>query len=101
MKRMSNVMTVRLPKEDLEAVEQISIKNKKDKSTTVRELVELGKIYFAIVEYRENKISLGKAAEIAGLAVSEMMDLLSKLGIKSNIELEDYLEGQKVAEELL
>ena len=101
MKRMSDVMTVRLPKEDLEAVEQISIKNKKDKSTTVRELVELGKIYFAIVEYRENKISIGKAAEIAGLTVSEMMDLLSKLGIKSNIELEDYLEGQKVAEELL
>lgn len=101
MRRMSNVMTVRLPKEDLEAVEQISIKNKKDKSTTVRELVELGKIYFAIVEYRENKISIGKAAEIAGLTVSEMMDILSKLGIKSNIELEDYLEGQKVAEELL
>lgn len=101
MKRMSNVMTVRLPKEDLEAVEQISIKSKKDKSTTVRELVELGKIYFAIVEYRENKISIGKAAEIAGLSISEMMDLLSKLGIKSNIELEDYLEGQKVADELL
>ena len=101
MKRMSNVMTVRLPKEDLEAVKQISIKNKKDKSTTVRELVELGKTYFAIMQYRENKISLGKAAELAGLTIAEMMDLLSKLGIKSNIDLEDYLEGQKVAEELI
>ena len=101
MKRMSNVMTVRLPKEDLEAVEQISIKNKKDKSTTVRELVELGKIYFAIMQYRENKISIGKAAELAGLTISEMVDLLSKLGIESNIELEDYLEGQKLAEKLL
>ena len=101
MKRMSDVMTVRLPKEDLEAVEQISIKNKKDKSTTVRELVELGKIYFAIMQYRENKISIGKAAELAGLTISEMVDLLSKLGIESNIELEDYLEGQKLAEKLL
>ena len=101
MKRMSEVMTVRLPKKDLEVVEQISIKNKKDKSTTVRELVELGKIYFAIVQYKENRISIGKAAEIAGLTISEMMDLLSKLGIKSNIELEDYLEGRKLAKELI
>jgi predicted HTH domain antitoxin len=101
MKRMSNIMTVRLPKEDLEAVEQISIKNKKDKSTTVRELVELGKIYFAITQYRESKISIGKAAEIAGVTISEMIDLLSKLGIESNIQLEDYLEGQKFAEEII
>ena len=99
--KMDNVVTVRLPKEDLEVVKEISIKSKKDKSTTVRELVELGKIYFAIVEYSERKISIGKAAEIAGLTISEMIDLLSKLGIKSSIELEDYLEGQKFAEELI
>jgi len=98
---MDNVMTVRLPKEDLEVVNQISIKNKKDKSTTVRELVELGKIYFAIMQYREGKISIGKAAEIAGMTISEVMDLLSKLGIESNIQLEDYLEGQKLAEDLI
>lgn len=101
MKRMDNVMTVRLPKEDIEAVNQISIKNKKDKSTTIRELVELGKIYFSIIQYREGKISIGKAAEIAGLGISDMMDLLSKLGIGSNLELEDYLEGQKFAEEIV
>lgn len=101
MKRMDNVMTVRLPKEDLEVVKQISVENKKDKSTTVRELVELGKIYFAIMQYKEGKISIGRAAEIAGLSIGEMMEILSKLGIKSNIELEDYLEGQKFAEELI
>ena len=47
--------------------------------------MELGKIYFAIIQYRENKISIGKAAEIAGLTISEMMDLLSKLGININL----------------
>lgn len=98
---MSNVMTVRLPKEDIEIVEQISIKNKKDKSTTIRELVELGKIHFAIMQYKEGKMSIGKASEIAGVTISEMMDLLTELGVKSNVELEDYLEGKKFAEELL
>ena len=101
MRRLENVMTVRLPKDDLKIIEEISLKEKKDKSTTVRDLVELGKIYFAITEYKENKISIGKAAEIAGLSISEIMDLLTKLGMQSNLDLADYLESQKFAEEIL
>ncbi len=101
MKKMQSVMTVRLTQEDMEAIEDISERRKKDKSTTVRELVELGKIYFAITEYKENKISIGKAAEIAGLAMSEMMDLLSKLGMQSSLDLSDYIEGQKLAEKIV
>lgn len=100
-KKMNEVVTVRLPRGDVRAVEEISIKRKKDKSTTIRELVELGKIYFAIMEYKEGKISIGKAAEIAGVSISEMIDLLSKLGIESNMEIEDYLEGLRLAEEIL
>src|SRR3989344_6952052 len=101
MKRLENVMTVRLPKDDLKIIEEISLNERKDKSTTIRDLVELGKIYFAIRQYKENKISICKAAEIAGLTLSEMMDLLSKLGIESSLELADYLESQKFAEEIV
>jgi|SRR3989344_209895 len=95
MSKMSKTMTVRLPKEDLEIVKQISIENKKDKSTVVRELIGQGKIYVAIIEYSQGKISIGKASEIAGLTISEMLDLLAKLGIKNNIELDDYLAGNE------
>ena len=101
MRRLESVMTVRLPQEDLRIIGEISKKQKKDKSTTVRELVELGKIYFAITQYQENKISIGRASEIAGLPISEMMDLLSKVGIKNKLEIEDYLEGQQFAKEIL
>ena len=59
------------------------------------------KIKEALYQSAKGKISIGKAAEIAGLTVSEMMDLLSKLGIESNLDLADYLEGQKFAEEIL
>ncbi|MBS3156827.1 UPF0175 family protein [Candidatus Woesearchaeota archaeon] len=93
MTRMNNTMTIRLPRKDIEIVKQISIENKKDKSTIVRELIEQGKVYFAIKEYKDGKISIGKASEIAGLTISEMMDVLANLGIKNNIELEDYFEG--------
>ena len=101
MRRMQHVMTVRLPSEDIKVIEQISQKEKTDKSTTVRNLVELGKVYFAIIQYKENKISIGKAAEIAGSTISEMIDLLSKLGIKSNLDLADYLGSQKLAEQII
>ena len=101
MRRLESVMTVRLPQEDLRIIGEISKKQKKDKSTIVRELVELGKIYFAITQYQENKISIGRASEIAGLPISEMMDLISKAGIKSKLEIEDYLEGQQFAKEIL
>jgi len=93
MTRMNDTMTIRLPKKDIEIVKQLSIKNKKDKSTIVRELIEWGKVHFAIKEYKDGKISIGKASEIAGLTISEMMDVLVNLGIKNNIELEDYFEG--------
>ena len=101
MRRLESVMTVRLPQEDLRIIGEISKKQKKDKSTTVRELVELGRIYLAITQYQENKISIGRASEIAGLPISEMMDLISKAGIKSKLEIEDYLEGQQFAKEIL
>ncbi len=98
---MTSVITVRLPNEDVETVKQMSALTKKDKSTVLRELVELGKVYLAIKEYKKGKISIGRASEISGLPISEMMDLLAELGIKSNLEVEDYLEGAKVAKELI
>jgi len=101
MRRMNSVITVRLPNEDVETVKQMSALTKKDKSTVLRELVELGKVYLAIREYKEGRISIGRASEIAGLSISEMMDLFTWLGIKSNLELQDYLDGEKVAKELI
>ena len=38
-------------------------------------------------------MSLGKAAKELNLTVSETMELLADLGIKSPVGYEDYLEG--------
>ena len=101
MKKMRQVMTIRLADEDVRLVEELAKSSDKDKSTMVRDLVEYGKIYLAIKLYKEGKISIGKAAKIANLSISETMDLFAELGIKSNIELEDYLEGLKYAREII
>ena len=97
---MDDAVSLRLPEGDLKIVNQFSKTYKKDKSTSIRELLEMGRIYFAITEYIKGKISLGKASKIAGLPISDLMDLLADLGIKSKIELIDYIESKKTAKNL-
>lgn len=100
MNKMEAVMSIRLPRQDLEVVEKIAYEEDIDKSTAVRELVEMGRIYFALSRYKEGKASIGKAAEIANLSLSEFMDLVAGLGIPCGIDVKDYLEGAKVAEKI-
>ncbi len=47
----------------------------------------------AIENYKNGKVSIGKAAELAGTSISEMIVILSRFGIKSNLDFDDYLEG--------
>ncbi len=66
---------------------------KVDLSRAVRELVSKGRLMEAIEEYKKSRASLGRAAEIAGLSVGEMMAILREYGVESRIEKDDYLEG--------
>lgn len=47
----------------------------------------------ALDRYREGKASLSRAAEVAGVSISEMLDLLVEHGIPSDLEVEDYRES--------
>ena len=74
-------------------IEKLSKLEGEEKSKVLEELMELGRKMLALRRYEEGKFSLGKAAEIAGISLSEFMDLLSEFGLKSRISYEDYLEG--------
>ncbi len=100
MKKMENVISVRLPEEDTILIGQFAEEYHKDRSTAIRELVEMGRIYFAINEYIKGKVSFGKASNIAGLTVSEMIDLLTNLGIKNKLDVDDYINSIKNADKL-
>jgi predicted HTH domain antitoxin len=68
-------------------------------SKIVRKLITRGRVMLAIEKYRAGEASLGKAAELAGLPVGQMMTTLADFGVESRIEKEDYLQGlQSVAE---
>ena len=64
-------------------------------SKTIRELVDLGRVMFAIEKYKKSEASIEKAARIAGVSISKMMDIFKEHGVEANIELEDYLKGLK------
>ena len=90
---MTKTMSIRMDKENFEFVSRLSKQEKGDISKTVRDLVYKGRVMLAIETYKNGESSLGKAAELAGLSVGEMMTTLEQYGVKSNLEVEDYLEG--------
>jgi predicted HTH domain antitoxin len=66
---------------------------KEDLSKAVREVVDKGRVMLAIEKYKKGEASLGKAAEVAGLPVGQMITVLAEYGVESNLEKEDYLKG--------
>ena len=90
---MQKTLSIRIDEEDYEFVKKLAKDRKEEISKSVRELVDLGRLMYAIESYKNGKASLGKASELAGVSISEMIDLLSEFGIESNLEKEDYLKG--------
>ena len=63
-----------------------------------KELPKTVRIYLAIVLYREGVISLGKAAEIAGVSRWEMMEILASKGVSIQYDEEDLREDVETLE---
>ncbi|MBI5416796.1 UPF0175 family protein [Candidatus Poribacteria bacterium] len=58
-------------------------------------IIDLGRTALALEKYKKGEASLEKAAKIAGVSISKMMDLLKEFNIEINLEYEDYLTGLK------
>ena len=55
----------------------------------------------AINLYKNKKVSLGLAAKLAGMGISDFLDLLEEYNVKLNLTLDDAKEAMKHAEEIL
>lgn len=58
-------------------------------------------VFLTLREYREGKLSLGMMAKRLKVSLSEVIDLLSELGVRSPIEYDDYLKSYAAASEFL
>mgnify|MGYP000704592643 CR=1 FL=1 len=86
-------------------MEEISVKVPRDLVRILKvrdeEVPKLVRLYLAIELYREGKVSLGKAAEIAGVSKWEMMEILASKNVPIQYDVEDLKKDIETLEELL
>ena len=95
--KISIILTDDLKKE----IDKLRELYKEDQSSFIRKLlwksVAQEKLEFALKEYLNDKISLGKAAKVAGISIWEMLDELKKKNITLNYKIsEAELEIEKI-----
>ena len=99
---MKNI-AARIPPELEAEIEGFMDEEGLDKSSAVRRILEIGILEWrknrAIQQYRDNKVSLWKASEIAKVSLREMIDILNDHNIQINISTNDIVEDIRAAKE--
>lgn len=90
---MTKTMSIRMDRENFEFLSRLTKEQKSDLSKAVRDMVTRGRVLLAVERYKKGEASLGKAAELAGVPVGQMMTLLTEFGVEGRIEEGDYLQG--------
>ena len=90
---MSKTMSIRMDRENFEFLNELTKEQRGDLSKAVRDMVTRGRILLAVERYKQGEASLGRAAELAGVPLGQMMTILTEYGVESRVEQEDYLQG--------
>ncbi|CAG0943636.1 MAG: hypothetical protein DCC43_14095 [Candidatus Brocadia sp.] len=91
----TKTLSIRIDDDDYKFLSVLAKEEKEDVSKTVRELVDLGRVMLAIEKYKKSEASIEKAAKIAGVSISKMMEIFKEYSVEANLEYEDYLKGLK------
>ena len=97
MNRTKSVqINIRLPDEAASALDRLARQEKESRASLARELLLEGlanrKQAAALRLYREGKATKSRAAEIAGISLWEMMDLLDREGVPASYSLQEAVE---------
>jgi len=90
---MPKTVSIRMDEESYAFLHKLAKEEKEDLSKAVREVVYKGRVMLAIERYKKGQASLGKAAELAGMPMGQMITLLAEYSVPSNLEEEDYAKG--------
>ncbi len=96
----TGVISARFAKDEIAVIEERARDEKTDKTTALRRIFDLGakqyKLEKAVKQYSESKVSMGRAAELAGISIWEMMDELKQRNVSNPLTKEDYLESRRI-----
>ncbi len=86
-------VTTRLPPEVLEEIEGIAEQDRIDRSEIIRRLLDQAlaqrRVDKAVDAYRNRKVSMWRAAEMAKVSLREIMSLMKDLRVELNYTVED------------
>ena len=85
---METVKSVRIPEDLLKAIKHRARRERLDESTAIRQLIALGATEYAVRLYRDGKVTLNEAAEVAGVRPREMLEVLLDRGVQGNVTAE-------------
>ncbi len=95
----SRAVTARLGMELLREIEEIAREESLDRSSAIQKLLKMGlgeyKMERALNLYRDGKVTLWKAAELAGVSLREMMEAIKARDIPYQYDveaLEEYVD---------
>ncbi len=90
---MAEGVVARVPKEIKKDIEFFAKHEQTDKSTIIRKLlasaVKHKRLEYALSEYAERRVSLGKASELAKMPISDFMEEAAKHHIPINYTKEE------------
>jgi len=102
--QMSKTVSLRLHKRSLSELDELAKLEDKDRSALVREILEVGvrekKIERSLRLYQAGKVSLWKAARLAGLSLWELIEALSSKKIQIQYSEHDLEKDLKALEEV-
>ena len=83
---MADTVSVRVQKEELSEIKEISKYERTSKSALLREILGLGiktkKLFLALEKFRKNELTAWKAAKLAGVPLTEFLDMLKREGLE-------------------
>ena len=93
---MAETVSVRMDKPGLREIGEISRLEKKTRSTVLREVLENGirgkKTEIALQRFRDNEATAWQAAKMAGMPLTQFLDILVQKGIDFHYGLKELKE---------
>lgn len=101
---MTITISTRLQTKEAREIEKFAKEEDLDKSTFVKRLINRSlqeyKIEYAFKLYKEGKVSLGRAAELADKSLWEMIELMKKYDVYLSYSIDDLKEDLRTIKEI-
>jgi len=92
---MTKTMSIRMDRENFEFLNELIKEQRSDLSKAVRDMVTRGRVLLAVERYKKGEASLGRAAELAGVPVGQMMTILTEFRMPGKVRTDPSSGGAK------